>query len=72
MDLVSNDVVARTDYTTIGTTTLLPHFYVDEYIFQADAVIDDPEVIPAVNDLVRWNTALGFSLFTTYHLTSTI
>ena len=70
MDLDSNNVVARMENTTLDTTTFLLQYYVGDNTFQAGAVIDDPAVIPAVNDL-RWHTALGFSLFTTYHLTVT-
>ena len=65
MDLDSNYVVARTEI----TSTFVHQYYVGENTFQAGAVKDDP-AIPAVNDL-RWHTALGFSLFATYHLTST-
>jgi hypothetical protein len=64
MDLDSNDVAART-----GNRSFLSvqQCYVAVNTIQAIAVGDGPAVIPAVNDLL-WHTALGFSLFTTYHL----
>jgi hypothetical protein len=43
--------------------------YVAVNTIQARAVKDGPAVIPAVNYL-WWHTALGLSVFTTYHITS--
>ena len=65
MDLDSNDVAART-----GNRSIIVFQQCYEAINILGLVcVYGPAVIPTVNDL-WWRTALGFSLFTTYHITS--
>jgi hypothetical protein len=65
MDL--DDEAARTGNRSIVS---VQQCYVALNTIQTLVVGDDPAVIPAVNHL-SWHTALAFSLFTTYHVTST-
>jgi hypothetical protein len=67
MDLDKHDEAARTGN---RSRVSVQQCYVALNTIQALVVGDGPAVIPAVNHL-SWHTALAFSLFTTYHVTST-